>query len=127
MCVCVRVCMRACVRVCVHTYMVGDRQFMNLKVTKVTEFYQNHQTKWSPPFDLSSSNREVGKVFFEEVLFSTHTEVVDVLVPVKTADVKVKLLLVLLRHDREELVMVGMRPLWTEEREGRRNEWYIMK
>ena len=55
----------------------------------------------------------------------------DVLVPVETADVKVKLLFVLLRHDREELVMVGVRPLLTEEeggeREGRRNKWYIMK
>ena len=45
----------------------------------------------------------------------------DVLVPVETADVKVKLLLVLLGHDREELVMVGVRPLSTEE-EGRGRE-----
>ena len=98
MCVCV------CVCVCVCTW-VGDWQLTNLKVILLKE---------SPPFDLSPSNREVGEVFIEEVLFSTHAEVMDVLVPVESADVKVKLLLVLLGHEREESVVVGVGPLWTE-------------
>jgi len=63
------------------------------------------------PLDLFPSNGEVGYVFIQEVLFGAHAEDINILLPAEVADVKVEDLLVCLRHQGEELVMIGVGPL----------------